>query len=70
MTIRNRSGLGFLSFNPQPAAQANRRPADFFKRRWNWVCYAMPELENDAAAGGKSAAQFPLLFEARLNDRN
>ena len=32
------------SFNPKPAAQANRRPADFFERCWALIRWMSPDL--------------------------
>ncbi len=54
-------------FNPQPAAQANRRSADFFER-----CRVRrlrtDQTKNDASVDISAAAALPLLCEARLND--
>ena len=52
----------------KPAAQADRRSADLFERcRVTVLCNA--PTRNDASADGNSAVTFPLLFEARLNDK-
>ncbi len=53
------------SFNPQPAAQAHRRPADFFKR-CPAAFFGNKAKRNVASVDVTSAAPCPLLFEARL----
>ncbi len=56
-------------FNPQPAAQANRRSADFFERCRATRRSRTDQTRNDTPADINPAALFPLLCEARLNDK-
>ena len=55
------------SFNPQPTAQGDRRSADLFRRCLS-PNFRNRQTRNDPSADRNTAALFPLLCEARLND--
>jgi hypothetical protein len=61
------------SFNPQPAAQADRRSADLFEGRWALLLIvAAKDRGNTRASNDASGLSVmpvgSLLCEARLND--
>ena len=69
------------SFNPQPAAQADRRPADLFKRRWTTSTELATPMNryveasrNQPKCDHSSVFSLPpgdsLLCEARLNEND
>ena len=73
--------MDIRSFNPQPAAQADRRPADLFKRRWTisielaapinrYLETSRNQPKCDQIAAFSLTPCDSLLCEARLNDLN
>ena len=71
INIRCRCDTGSYSFNPQPEAQVDRRPADLFERHVTLIAIRhvlRNDRVSDDASGFSAAPVDALLCEARSND--